>query len=349
MKGGSAAHIEVKQLSRDDAGRWDSFVDNCSAATFFHRAAWQRVVEKSFGHECHFLLAEVNGEVCGVLPLVHIKSRLFSNALVSNAFCVYGGPVATTDEAHRALDRTAQALAEQLGVDYLEYRLREPSSRNWPAKRELYATFRKEMSTEADSNLQAIPRKQRAMVRKGIKAGLRSEVDRDIDRFFPIYAQSVRDQGTPVFPKRYFRALKEVFGENCEVLTVLHGERPVSSVLSFFFRDEVLPYYGGGLPDARRLAAFDFMYWEVMRRACEKGCRIFDFGRSKRGTGAFDFKRHWGFEAQPLSYEYLLVGAKQIPQIDPFNPKYRLAIEAWKHLPLGVANLISPMISRNLG
>ncbi|MEM7226386.1 MAG: FemAB family XrtA/PEP-CTERM system-associated protein [Pseudomonadota bacterium] len=339
----------IKVLDHGAADQWDAFVLSHERATFFHRAGWKEVIERSFGHRCHFLYAERAGAVSGVLPLVHVKSALFGSSLVSNAFCVYGGPVARDPTSLAALDREAQDLAQSLGVDYLEYRLRDAEHPDWASNSELYATFRKALDPEAEKNLQAVPRKQRAMVRKGIKAGLTGQIDRDIGRFFRIYSESVRNLGTPVFGRRYFETLKAVFGSDCEVLTVAQGDRALASVMSFTFRDEVLPYYGGGLPEARGVAAYDFMYWEVMRRACEDGIRVFDFGRSKRGTGAFSFKKHWGFEPEALHYEYKLLKASEIPSVNPLNPKYRLYIALWKRLPLAMANRIGPVVARALG
>ena len=153
-------------------------------------------------------------------------------------------------------------------------------------RQDLYVTFRKEILPDPEANMLAIPRKQRAMVRKGIKHGLKSEIDPTVDRFFALYADNVHRHGTPPFAKSFFARLRAVFGDRCEILTVTDPRgRPVSSVLSFYFRDEVLPYYAGDTGDAREVAANDFKYWELMRRACEKGLRFFDYGRSKRGTG----------------------------------------------------------------
>lgn len=348
MRDGGASLVDVQPLEAAERPQWDAFVQACPEATFFHLSGWQQVIERSFGHRCYFLLARSGGTVRGVLPLVHVASRLFGNALISNAFCVYGGPAAADAAAGAALDQAALELAERLGVDHLEYRLRAPRHEDWARNDELYVTFRKPLDPEPERNLLAIPRKQRAMVRKGIKAGLRSEVDTEIDRFFRVYAESVRNLGTPVFGKRYFRTLKEVFGPACEILMVVHGGRAVSGVMSFRFRDEIVPYYGGGSAEARRLAANDFMYWEVMRRACEGGVRTFDFGRSKRGTGSYAFKRHWGFEPEPLPYEYRLMRRQDLPGVTPANPTYRLYIALWKRLPLHVANLIGPRIARDL-
>ncbi len=354
----SETSIEIKELESQSVQRWDAFVETCPEATFFHRAGWKKAIEVGMGHRAHFLYAERNGTIEGVLPLGHIKSFLFGNALMSAPFCVYGGIAAHSDAARVALHQAAEKLAHRLGVDYLEMRNAQFAqteshesqlpNENWLEK-ELYVTFRKEIDPDAEKNLLSIPRKQRAVVRKGIKAELTSEIDTDIHRFYDAYAQSVRNLGTPVFPKKFFSVLRDVFGEHCEVLTVVKEGRLISSVMSFYFRDEVLPYYGGGTSEARAVKGNDFMYWELMRRAGERGIRIFDYGRSKMGTGSYSFKKNWGFEPEPLKYEYLLVKANEIPDVNPLNPKYRLFINAWKRLPLPVSKFVGPFISRNLG
>jgi hypothetical protein len=220
---------------------------------------------------------------------------------------------------------------------------------SWLSRPDLYVTFRKQIEADHDKNLKSVPRKQRAMVRKGIQNGLHSVVDRDVSRLHGIYAESVRNLGTPVFARRYFALLAEVFAGDCDILTVLDDDNPIASVMNFYFRAEVLPYYGGGTALARQRAANDFMYWEVMRRAADRGCRLFDFGRSKIGTGAYDFKRNWGFMPEPLHYRYKLAPGAAIPDHNPLNPKYRLFIAGWKRLPLAVANAIGPSIVRGLG
>lgn len=345
---GSSAAVTVRSLELEDLKRWDAYVMTHPDATFFHRAGWRRVIEGAFGHRTHYLLAERDGDLVGVLPLAEIKSRLFGHSLGSLPFCAYGGILADNDAAYRALDEAAQALALKLQVGALECRNQVAQHAHWPTK-DLYVTFKKAIEPEVEANLNAIPRKQRAMVRKGIKAGLVGEIDTDTTRFFEAYSASVHRLGTPVFSRKLFRLLKEEFGDDCEVLTITLNGEVVASVMSFYFRDEVLPYYGGGTDAARAVAGNDFMYWDLMRRACERGLRVFDFGRSKRGTGSFDFKKNWGFEPTPLYYEYFLVKDTAVPEINPLNPKYRLFIQAWKKMPLALANLIGPHIVKNLG
>lgn len=345
----SSGVVRVGELLPADFSRWDQFVADCGEATFFHRAGWKTVIERAFGHRTCFLYAQADGRIEGILPLAEVRSFLFGHSLVSLPFCVYGGVAASSDRARHALNEAARIRAEQLKVDHLEYRLRMPTQDEWLQK-DLYVTFRKDIDPDVERNLLGIPRKQRAMVRKGIKAGLKSEIDLGVERLFAAYSDSVHRLGTPVFSKRYFEILKQVFGSDCEVLTITREDGGlIASVLSFYFRDEVLPYYGGGTSEARAVAGNDFMYWEVMRRACERGLRVFDFGRSKRGTGSFDFKKNWGFEPQQLHYKYLLIKGKSVPDHNPLNPKYQMFIKLWQRMPLQLANVVGPHIVKSLG
>jgi FemAB-related protein (PEP-CTERM system-associated) len=344
--------VQIKRLTAGDASAlaaWDRFVLAHPQATFFHRAGWQKVISDVFGHRCFFLYAERDGAVEGVLPLAQVKSLLFGHALTSLPFAVYGGVVAASEAAAEALEAEAQRIARELGAEHLELRHIQPRHDDWP-RQDLYVTFRKEILPDEEANMLAIPRKQRAMVRKGIKNGLVSHIDADATRFFALYADNVHRHGTPAMPKRWFDALMKEFGPDCEVLTVTDAQgTPLSSVLSFYFRDEVLPYYAGDAEAARELAGNDFKYWELMRRACARGLKVFDYGRSKQGTGSYSFKKNWGFEPTPLNYEYCLYKRDAVPQNNPSNAKYQLLIKTWRRMPLAWANWLGPFIVRSLG
>ena len=309
--------LTIKHLPLNDAAAarsWDAFVLGCPQATFFHRAGWQKIINEVYRHKTYFLYAESNGQLQGVLPLGHVNSWLFGNSLVGLPFAVYGGVAAVNDEAAQMLEAEAQDIARKLGVDHLELRNVAPRHADWPTQ-DLYVTFRREIDANEEANMLAIPRKQRAMVRKGIKNGLVSQIDADVERFFALYADNVHRHGTPAMPKRYFKALMQEFGADCEVLTVTGANgQALSSVMSFYFRDEVLPYYAGDDELARDQAANDFKYWELMRRACARGLKVFDYGRSKQGTGSYSFKKNWGFVPTPLHYEYCLYKRDAIPQ-----------------------------------
>jgi FemAB-related protein (PEP-CTERM system-associated) len=284
--------LAVKPLIDASAAAWDAFVRARPDGTFFHLASWRTVIAAAFRHRAHYAFAERDGAITGVLPLAHVRTRLFGSTLISVPFCVYGGPLAADAESAAALDAHAVALLRQTGAAAVEYRFRDGAADRpgWVPRPALYETFRRPIEADPERNMKAIPRKQRAMVRKGIQNGLTSTAGRDVRALHHVYAQSVRNLGTPVFSRRYFEILAETFGECCDIVTVLDQETPIAAVLNFYYQGEVLLYYGGGTEAARQRAGNDFMYWEVMRRAAERGCRVFDFGRSKIGTGAHAFK-----------------------------------------------------------
>jgi FemAB-related protein (PEP-CTERM system-associated) len=341
--------LSIRAFRPSDAARWDGYVARSANATFFHRIGWRTLLEEEFRHRTHYLIAERGETIVGVLPLAEMKSALFGHSLVSLPFCVYGGPAADDKESAKALVAAAETLGRELRIEYVELRNQAPLGDDW-ARQDLYVTFRKTLAPRVEANLLAVPRKQRAMIRKGQKHGLASTIDVDPRRFFTLYADNVHRHGTPPFSRRYFERLLDTFGTDCEVLTVVDARGvPVSSVLSFYFRDGVLPYYAGDSVDARDLAANDFKYWELMRRACERGVQCFDYGRSKRGTGSFDFKKNWGFEPTPLAYEYRLFTRDSVPANNPLNPKYRAMIAVWRRLPRPVVNALGPLIVRGLG
>ena len=341
--------VTVRPMVPADALSWDGFVHAAAGGSFFHLSGWRQIFSAGLGLRPRYLLAERDGLVAGILPLVHQKSRLFGNALIAAPFLVEGGPLATDDQARAALDDAALAMLRQTGAAYLEFRSRKAERPGWQAKKDLYATFKRSISANDQDNLTAIPRKQRAVVRKTLTGGLTSIVDPNVDRFYRVYSESVRNLGTPVFPRKYFSALMKIFPESCDIVVILDGQEPVSAVMNFYFGDTVLPYYGGGTAKARGNGANDFLYWEVIRRAAERGLKQFDFGRSKAGTGAFHFKKNWGFEPEWLEYEYWLPDGQALPEKNPNNPRYKLAIEAWKKLPLPIANFLGPLLIASLG
>ena len=348
------AALTIKRDSSLRAAEWDAYVCRAAEATFCHLTGWSRVVERTWGHQPSHLYAERGASVIGVLPLFHVRSRLFGSMLVSTPNAVYGGVAADDPEARRALIAEAKRLAAELPVDYLELRdswERSDESADVELRRkDLYVAFEHPITTDEEALMRSFPRDLRRMIRQGPKHGLTAELGREewLDDFYDVYATSVRNLGTPVFPKRLFAAFLREFPTTCDILVVRQGQRVAGAVMSFYFRDAVLPYYAGAYPEFYRAGINNFMYWELMRSAAARGYTRFDFGRSKLGTGAYEFKRGWGMSERPLPYRYYLVRATQMPSLNPANPKFELMIKVWKRLPVGLTKLLGPMIVRKL-
>lgn len=334
---------------RGDRDEWDAFVHRTAGGTFFHLIGWKEVLEQAFGFTSHYLLARRAAELVGVLPLFELRSLLSGRCLLSVPFAVEGGVCSGDDEARAALEEAACALARSNGARSLE--LRDGlTGAGFHIREGVYYSFRRRLADTDEENLAAIPRKQRRMVRVGQQSGLVARVGNDdVSVFFNLYARSVRHLGTPVFAERYFRLLLEQFPGNCFLLTVMHGEQPAAAVLSFLFKDTVLPYYAGSRHELFRYAINDFMYWELMRYAREHGARIFDFGRSKKGTGAYDFKCHWGFEPKPLRYRVYAPDGAPVLGHTASDGHVQMLRRVWQRLPLGVTKFLGPYIMRHYG
>src|SRR5579864_846305 len=326
---------------------WDEFVARQPSATFFHLLGWRRAVEKEFGFEPHYLVARDAGRIVGVLPLFLVSNPIQGRSLISSPFAVYGGICADHEAAASCLREAACQMAREERVQYLE--LRERNAAVDPAfhTKELYVAFDQELPENPDRLIQGFPRDTRYMIRRAQKEGLRSTFDLQyLEKFYDIYAYSVRHLGTPVFSLRWIRTLVDEFKDAAELTMVWYGEHAIAGVLSFRFRDWILPYYGGSLPEGRRFAANNFMYFEVMKHARETGLRFFDFGRSKIGTGAYAFKSQWNMREHALPYQFLLVERKDMPNFSPANPRFQAAISLWKRVPLPITKMLGPALLR---
>ena len=341
------AGIKIRAYEDDLRAAWDNYVYQHPGGSLFHLTSWKRVIEKAFGFESRYLVAEDQGHIRGVLPLFLVDNLIQQKSLISTPFAVYGGICSSDDEASNALLRTACQIARDEGVQYLELRERRSTSYQDFLVKQLYVTFDQELPQEAERLLQRFPRDTRYMIRKAQKNGLRTLVDNErLTVFYKIYAHSVHHLGTPVFSKTFFQTLLQEFGDRCEITTVWHGAKGVAGVLSFRYRDWILPYYGGSLLEGRQLAVNNFMYWEVMKRAIENGIRFFDFGRSKLGTGSYLFKTQWNMRERALPYQFFLVRGKTMPNYSPANPRFQLAISLWRAMPFSLTERVGPLVVR---
>ncbi len=339
--------VGVREADLRDAGecaRITAFVDATEGATPFHLPAWSRAVQDGCGQRARYLVSETDRAIVGVLPLTEMRSPLFGRALVSTGFGVDGGVLGGAVEP---LAAGAWNLALRIGCPSVELR-GGVAPNGWDRDDGSYLGFARDLATDDDAELLAIPRKQRAEVRRALGFDLEIVTGNDrklLAEHYRVYAESVRNLGTPVFPAKLFRSVASAM--DADVLTIRHEGRAVASVLSLYFNGTVYPYWGGGTDAARGLRANDRMYFALMAHARARGCTRFDFGRSKTGTGAAAFKKNWGFTPEPRLYAKRSSGPAR--EVNPLNPKYALMVRTWKKLPLWAATAAGPWISRGLG
>ena len=337
----------------DEAVRIDAWVRVQLGATPFHLPRWLKAIERGTGSKSFCLVAENETVgIAGLVPLHAVGSPLFGRALVSSGFAVGGGILAASQGVADRLADAVWDLAVELNCPTAELRGGAIPHQGWIVKSDAHANFERALAGDDEAELLAIPRKQRAEVRKGLEKGLVIETgngQRDLDWHYSVYAESVRNLGTPVFPRALMAETLKAFGDDADILTVLSDGKPVASVLSLYFNGAVMPYWGGGVWQARALRANDVMYYALMNHARRRGCTRFDFGRSKVDSGAYFFKKNWGFEPEPLSYSIRTMDGSEPRDVNPNSAKYRSVVSAWQKLPLPIANMIGPWISKGLG
>jgi len=342
--GTGSASIRIERNPSPEV--WDSYVQSHPDASLFHGTAWQRVLERTFGRyrPCH-RLARRGETVCGVLPLYEVPGLPFGRSLVSTPLGVYGGICADDAEATQALLADAETHAREIGARYVELRQERPLGM-LPTK-ELYVYFRYPLHAEHEANWKAIPGKTRRRIRVAEDNGLTYRVGGGdlLPRFYDVYTENMRNLGSPGFPRRLFETLLEEYGTQCMIFGVFLGENMVAGSLMFHFRDRIMPYYSASTPEGLPLSANNFMYWKMTCHGVDRGLRVFDFGRSKKDSGSYHFKRHWGCTPIPLPYQYQLVGQRAMPNLSPNNPKFSLAIRAWQRMPLRVAQWLGPKLA----
>jgi len=328
---------------------WDDFVQSQPAARGPHLSGWKKVIEESFGHTCIYLMATESNALHGILPLVHVRSRLFGSFLISVPFLNYGGIVAEQNVARESLFDFARELAVTRRAAYVELRHEAPQLDNVPTRQHKVSMFI-ELPDESEKLWNEFKPKLRSQIRKPMKEGLVVRIGREeeLANFYKVFSVNMRDLGTPVYSRNFFAQILKNFPASAWICTVLWREQPVAAGLVFGFRDTLEIPWASSLRRYNHLAANMLLYWSVLEFAIKKGYKSFDFGRCTPDENTFKFKAQWGAQPVPLHWQYWLANGNTLPELAPTNPKYQLAIRVWQKLPLFVTRWVGPAIIRNI-
>ena len=340
--------MEIRTLDGPGDAITDAYAKAHPEGTLFHESGWTKSVVEAYGHHARVLIAREGERVTGILPLVHVKSRLFGSRLVSNAFSIYGGIIADDSVTAAALAGAARDIQREVGADYVELKNRKPVLEGLPSK-DLYVTFRIPIEGSVDATLKGLSKKMRQDLRRSEGRAF-SCVDHGVDTktFYQLYLHTLRHHGTPPFPFRWFERLRANLGDRAVVMGIGTGGRFVGASMMFLDRGSLMPYYTGVPRRFYKLRTTVAMHARMVRFAVDHGCKFLDLGRSKRGTGAFDAKTHWGIEPETLGYQYLMPPGKELPNLSPTNAKLKPFIAAWKLLPIAATRLIGPPLNASL-
>jgi len=338
------------QHYNEDGTAWDAFVASHRHSTNYHLYGWRNVIEKSFGHMVYYLVARnSNNEICGVLPLVHMKSMLFGSFLVSLPFFNYGGLLCSEDNAGATLLNMARCMLRDVRADHAELRHLHICEEELATKQHKVSMIL-DLEKDEETQWKALDAKVRNQVRKAEKCGLQTITGHMelLDGFYAVFCRNMRDLGTPVYSRGFFRNILETFPDTSRIISVMLEGKTVASGLLTWFRDSLEVPWASSIIDYREKCPNNLLYWEAIRFAIRKGARKFDFGRSTPGEGTYRFKKQWGAKPVQLYWQYLLEKGKHVPELNPGNPKYRLAIKVWQQLPVTVTKVLGPRIVKSI-
>ncbi len=338
-----AAHLYI-----EDGNSWDRYVDSHHDGTNYHQHGWRKVVENSFGHRTMYLAAtNSQGEICGVLPLVRIKSKLFGSFLVSLPFFNYGGLLTSDDSAATTLLNASLKLLSGTGADHIEFRHLKMCD-GIAATKQHKVTMILDLKMNENEQWNGLDAKVRNQIRKAEKSGLRTVIGREelLDGFYEVFCRNMRDLGTPVYGRIFFRNVLDEFPDTTRILSVMLGGKIIASALMSWYKDTLEVPWASSNRDFRQLCPNNLLYWEAIRFAIGNGSGKFDFGRSTPGEGTYNFKKQWSARPVQLYWQYQLRDGVALPEVNTKNPKYRLAIQVWRRLPLMITNILGPHIVR---
>ena len=344
----TAARSElVARVYSDPPAGWDEFVSGSNTGTVYHMGAWQSVMTDVMGHECRYLVAQNgDGEIRGILPVVHVRSHLFGNHLVSMPFLNAGGPIGTAP-ALSVLTKAVVDEAKRLNVRSVELRSRSVVEGGLRQSARKITVVLPLPATE-DELWKSLHAKLRANVKRAAREGVELRYGAsEVGAFYDVFARNMRDLGTPVLPLSFFERIAASLSDHVIFSSAYWNGVPIAGQCSFVWGDELEMVWGSSLREHNRLKVTTLIHWEFMKRGIALGLKSFNFGRCTPDSGTHEFKKRWGGIDEPLPWTSWS-RTPNAAMASPDSPKYRLAISAWQRLPLHVANLVGPVLSRRL-
>jgi len=343
--------ITIHSLDIENYAEWDNYVTQQVQGTIYHLSSWKGLLESSFGHQCFYYYAlNEKGNICGILPSINLKSMLFGNFIVSMPFFNYGGVLADNDEIAAKLNNFLQEQAEKYKVSHIQYREQVERTVNLlPVSKDKVNMILTLPDTQ-EALGKSIGSKRRSQIKRPIREGVEHKIGSIelLDDFYRVFCVNMRDLGTPVYGKAFFKSIFEQFSEYCSIAIIYWQGKPVSAGFLMRYNDQLEIPWASTLSYANRISVNMYLYWQILTYAIETGCKTFDFGRSTIDAGTYKFKKQWGAEPQQCYWYHWVPEGGKLPNLSPSNSKFELAIKYWKKLPLPVANLLGPKLVKNL-
>jgi FemAB-related protein (PEP-CTERM system-associated) len=341
--------INISEYSSEYESQWSEFVRQAQTSTIAHQIGWKDVIAESLGHRPVYLIATNNAKITGILPMFLVRTWWRSRYVVSLPWIDYGGVCAEDTQSERLLLERACEITEQAGAQFMELRSVAASPAVDLITSDKKVTFLLELDAYPEKIWKGFNAKLRNQIRKADKSGLTTEyggLDK-LDLFYKVFSYNMRDLGTPVWGMDFFERILSTFHDSARLILVRKDDKVIAGGLMLSFKDRFYVPSASSYRSYLKYCPNHALYWRVIKDACEKGYKYFDFGRSTWNSNTFNFKKQWTPDPRQLNWQYHLNRVEDIPAVNPSNPKYRLFIGIWQKLPLAVANAVGPKLIKN--
>ncbi len=343
----------VKVYSLEDVNDklWKDYIKTQTMTNYSHDLRWKKVIEKSFNFKSFYQLALRDKNVSGIFPLFLVKSIIFGKQLVSVPAANYGGIIASDDESFNALLEKGKKIVKKKNPRFLQIRsISKEDNFNYSLPfDDSYVTTRIKIDIPEDIILKNARHKIVQEIQKAEKSGVKSSFDKDyFDEFYKIYTHSMHRLGTPPYSKKYFRNILDIFNNDSYLLTCIYNNKVISSNIGVIFNNTIFSIVSGSLKEYRYLKSDTYFCWKTILYAKERRLKIYDMGRSLKGSGVAFFKSHWKGEEIGLKYYYFLNKARKIPKRNPNSRFYKILSKIWQMMPEKSTNKIGSAIIKGL-
>jgi FemAB-related protein (PEP-CTERM system-associated) len=344
----TSSEIQIKRLT-NEGKQWDQYVHDSAQASLYHLTGWKKVIEKTFGHPTYYLYALQNDCIAGILPLVYLKSLVFGKFFVSVPFFNYGGIAAENEKIRKNLMEEAIHIARREGAKHIELRHTENFELGIPVKTSKVLMIL-DLPETSEELWKSFKSKLRSQIRRPEKEGFTVKFGQldEVDSFYEVFAYNMRDLGTPIYTKCLFENILTEFSETARICTIYTDEKPIASGFIIGHKDLLQIPWASTIREYNRLSPNMMLYWNILKFGCEQGYKQFDFGRSTPDEGTYKFKKQWGAQPVQCYWHYWLASGDELPELNPHNPKYQLAIKTWQKLPISITKILGPHIVKFL-
>lgn len=359
--------VEVTILDASKANKWDELVEGTYHSSAYHLWDWGEILSFVYGYQRYYLAVVQKNTIIGGLPLIHVKSWLFGDKLISLPFCEYGGPLVNSElsdkearQVTKSLLSATNRLARTLHVKYVQ--IKKPMAMivegimgtqgytNFPR----YVTFQIDLTRELDELWANVHKSKRKAARKALKGGVVAKELESVEQlkaYYLLYLKTHKRHGSPPHKYEFFKRLYDAFflKGRMKILLAEYEGKLIGGRISFCHGKTIFNWYSVIDWKHRSLNPNSLLSWSIIEWGVKNGYHKLEFGRTRRGTTIYDFKKDWGGQETYLQEYVFFMNSRKSELPDPKQLKYEYLSKVWLLIPIPLTRKIGPRIRASIG